>query len=599
MEQIEHFLSKGKNEPRDVLILVKEMQSYAPFIQAHFKNPELKIEPQILKRANQNSFISLFFKFLNLFEKGLEKKDLFEILFQKPLYSQLKINPDHLEQIEKRFKMTFGLSKEHRKEIFQQDGIENPELHSKFTFEDVKNIWLDALIEAKANLLDPVLDTLGKCIEIVEKWYLEFELVRIDAEKPISFWTEFLFHQLDYFKMDQDDEVEQFGREQLMKKLSQFSQYEYILSFSNFKYQLEKAMHSKLNHFYEGKNSLSFCPFEMDYVLPKKLIVLLGMHLDMQTNSHQAMQQRHTFLKAITYAKEKCVISFSQKNALQEENQLDLAVKELQLHYNLVSTVKKIEKMPSKDEKMQLSHSKNVPVLSFQQLLFVLTNPLKAYCQITQNFYLKKAEKATDLFLDPREKFKVLKEDLSDEKKIAYFDLPIGFLEKTALFDETKEREKIESSLKKWEIEKSSIFSHTFDQKDPIFGVVHNLSSKGALIFSKQKQIAHLKALCTLAALANKVNSKALLMDLDQVIEAQIDPKSIHSLIELANLFLKKPTPFSPEMIPSILKKEPITFRPKLDPYALYFPNLKLEKETIDKIYQTFEPFVEKGFFHS
>jgi hypothetical protein len=604
--QIKLFLRKEGNEPQDVLVLVKDLELLAPLIQSTFKNPELPFDGQFLKKANQNPFVCLVFKYLDLFEKGFEKQHLFELLFQKPIYTQFQLNPDHLAIIEKKCKMTFGFSAQHQKECFEQDGISNPKGFKKFTFEGFKELWLEALVEGRENLFDPALDTFGKCIELIEKWYEELKCVRIDEKRALGLWVDFIFSVLDNFYIDFEEMEMQFGKEQLIKKLTHFSHYDYVLSFSNFRYQLEQALTTATSHYYEGKNSILFCSFEMENVLPRKMIALLGMHLDSSANAQTSAQKRHTFLKAVSFCQDYFMASFSKKNAMQEEHQMAFFLQELQWHYNVaIQRVEQATLLPVNSPScMQIVPSKPCNYnLTFQELFFVLSNPIKAYCQKRLNFYLPKEEKAFDLFLDNKKKFKLLKEDLSVEQKIHFEELPVGLLEKVALFDVQQESSHLKEQLDRFGIEQDTIFSIAIEkkafcfEKNKIFGLLNNLTPKGALIFSKQKQSAHLKALITLIACQEKIAHKAILCDFDQIIEAHLEKEALGALNDLALYFLDHPTPFFPEMIGSILKNETGGVKHFFDPYLIYFPHLELTKAQLELIKATFEPFVKKGFF--
>ncbi|NGX31577.1 MAG: hypothetical protein K940chlam8_00951, partial [Chlamydiae bacterium] len=623
LEYVEDFLRlHPEKNAQDILVLVQNLESYVPSIQAVFQNPHVPFSFQVLKEQTKSSFLTLFFHFLDLAYSPFEKKHIFDLLNHPMIYQKQGLKPEDLKQVEKKLKISFGLNSKHRKESFFADGIKQVPEFEKFTFSSAYEQFLDALLDAKENLFDKTLDTFGKMMNFVTQLYKDFEPLRDDEKQPVFIWCDLLIQFLDtYFFIDFDDEDANHSLEALQKALGRFSQYEHRVSFAHFYQQLKAALFKQHQRFFEAKNGIIFAPLDMQFVVPKEMIAMMGLRMDAFSNLEANEKARHCFLKSLLASTACFFASFSKEDM--DENPA-LFLKEFCTAYNIpiqktpdfvfdktknVSSFFKdyILKHPTQKTPVAVVESKP-SITTFKELISVYTHPLRAYFQ-NQNIFFERQKQSFDLFLSPFEKQKI-REDIAHQSSIGIESLPVGFMEKVALFDLEESAFAIEQHLKRLDLSKNDLFSLEFEM-----GVLHNLSKKGALIFSKQKPIANFKALVTLLACEDKISNTAYLVDLNmtQTLEVKDTKKHLNNLIDLGLYLLKEPTPFFLEMIMPILNKRAADLQKILkqkqtsmfvDPYLLYFLKEDQQFDTdalIERLYDpiktTFEPLLEYAKF--
>lgn len=286
------FDHKPDLEPRDILVMTPDIESYAPYISAVFEgcqDPRLKIPYRLADRSvrTEGRLIEVFLKILSLREGRFTQTQILDLLESPPIQKQLKINEEDLATIRGWIEGTqirWGLDGEDR----VKRGL--PKFSENTWAVGLDRLLLGYALTAKENHLFgeilPYDDIEGTQSRLLGPW-LEFlhqlfqQVNRLEQPRTLAQWSDELLRLIQqFFSCEENDEAE---FQILQKTLFDLREYQ---SLTGFDQEIDlKTIRSYLSAhltekgFHSGflSGGVTFCTLLPMRSIPFRIIALIGM----------------------------------------------------------------------------------------------------------------------------------------------------------------------------------------------------------------------------------------------------------------------------------------------------------------------------------
>ncbi|MEN9462056.1 MAG: hypothetical protein RIS84_2076 [Pseudomonadota bacterium] len=277
--------------PKDILVMMPDVESYAPFIQAVFDTDSHKRIPFSIADRNLRSasaLIDAFIALLELQHSRFNVNEVLNLLEREVVYSRFNFVPSDLSLIRRWLKETqvrWGIDAEHRTHLnlpnFEENtwhaGLQRLLLGYALPTQGLtlyQDIFPFDEVEGSNSLV------LGRFISFVEEL---FEAVKaFQTPRTLSEWKSFTQNLLENFFLSQDDTVAQAQAirqelDTLVKNSSTSGFTEAVSSSIVVQYLQQRLTGEPLStHFLTG--SVTFCAMLPMRSIPFKVICLLGMN---------------------------------------------------------------------------------------------------------------------------------------------------------------------------------------------------------------------------------------------------------------------------------------------------------------------------------
>ena len=342
---LELFNSDKALTPRDIIVMVPDIDSYAPFLQAVFGSAtgERFIPFALSDRSasQEHPALAAFHRLLTLDQNRASVPELIELLEVRALQSCYGLDADNLSTLVNWIEdagVRWGLNQEH------QGHFDIPQRQENTWLFGLRRMLLGYAMPAEMGLYDDVLpcdlvqgmdaELAGKLADFIES--CEWLLQELDTPRDADQWTLFLNQLLDrFFLPDEDDE-------QVLQNIRQaLDKFRQQLCDASFTEKLPRAVMTDwlLEHLGSTRNSQRFLAGQVNICtlmpmrsIPFKVVCLLGMNDSAYPRSLPPMgfdlmakdprrgdrsrreDDRYLFLEALLSAQDKLYISYVSRN---------------------------------------------------------------------------------------------------------------------------------------------------------------------------------------------------------------------------------------------------------------------------------------------
>ncbi|AWX14230.1 exodeoxyribonuclease V subunit gamma [Mergibacter septicus] len=330
--------------PRDIIVMVPDIDCYTPYIQAVFSQYQARLNdkraiPYVIsdrKLTESDLVISAFLQLFSLGESEFNAEEILELLDIEPIRMNFGIDGQDIDRLRNWLDLTgirFGLDKFETNQPPNynswQNGLERMLLG--YAMREQQGIWQDTLaFDFSTGLQAKLAGNLYHFISVLKQW-------RQVLLQPLTAlqWQDEIFTMLNQFFVESSKnealaEVKLFIRENVLAVLQQAEQtnYQQPLSVNVIQQLLANKLNEQVNnhHFLMGK--VNFCTLMPMRAIPFKVICLLGMNdgdfpRQVLPNSFDLMQylprkgdrsrredDSYLFLEALLSAQERLYISY-------------------------------------------------------------------------------------------------------------------------------------------------------------------------------------------------------------------------------------------------------------------------------------------------
>lgn len=345
-----HLFSQDPNlTPRDIIVMVPNIDHYTPYIQAVFSQYHTKVNdkraiPYAIsdrKLSESDLVVSAFLHLFTLAESEFSAEEILELLDIEPIRHNFGINGREIEKIRSWLELTgirFGLDKfnPHQPPNYNswQNGLERMLLG--YAMREQQGIWQDTLaFDFSTGLQAKLAGNLYHFIQALKQW----QQVLLESQTAPQWQTQILkmlncfFAENRYSENGQASElgeIKLFIQQNVQEALEQAEQtnYQQPLPATIIHQLLSKKLDEQANsiHFLTGQ--VNFCTLTPMRAIPFKVVCLLGMNeqdfpRQVLPNSFDLMQylprkgdrsrredDNYLFLEALLSAQERLYISY-------------------------------------------------------------------------------------------------------------------------------------------------------------------------------------------------------------------------------------------------------------------------------------------------
>lgn len=329
--------------PRDILVMIPDIETYAPYIQAVFEKPyddPRRIRFSIADRSirKESQVIETFLSLLDLFGSRFGVAQVLSILESPPVWKKFDLAESDLETIRtwvRETRIRWGIDAAHRGELdlpatsenTWQAGLNRLLLGYAMPGRD-ENMFAGIL--PFDNIEGTETAVLGNFLEFAEKLF--DRVTSLKQERTLKEWSEFLKAMLDEFFIEDSETQGQIQTlRQLLNDLVRFagkSHFDERIDIHVIKHYLTRNSETRGFGFGFITGGVTFCAMLPMRSIPAKVICLVGMNNDLfprQTprlgfdliarnpckgDRSQRNDDRYLFLEALLSAREKLYISF-------------------------------------------------------------------------------------------------------------------------------------------------------------------------------------------------------------------------------------------------------------------------------------------------
>ncbi|WP_083234220.1 exodeoxyribonuclease V subunit gamma [Candidatus Marithrix sp. Canyon 246] len=276
--------------PKDVVVMMPDIETYAPFIEAVFNtipDQAQKIPFSIADRSlrAESSLVDAFFAILELGQSRFSVTQVLTVLETETVQQRFDFVALDLELIRHWIKQTeirWGIDKQHK------TNMQLPAFDENTWRAGLKRLLLgyalpsDSMFEGILPFNDIEGDDaliLGKLVAVIDQL---FELVQtLKQERSIDEWVKFLMQMLEQFLHitgDNEDQA-QYIRNIFSKLLanSKLAQFEQAINFDVIQSYLQYYLTNEAQPIYFMTGGVSFCTLSHNQRIPFKVVCLLGM----------------------------------------------------------------------------------------------------------------------------------------------------------------------------------------------------------------------------------------------------------------------------------------------------------------------------------
>ncbi|MBU1195880.1 MAG: exodeoxyribonuclease V subunit gamma [Proteobacteria bacterium] len=274
--------------PHDIIVMMPDIESYAPFIEAVFSSEHtLGFSISDRKKHSESQTLTAFLKILALKTTRLEKTQVLDLLLCPPVTKKFNISVEDLLVIQKMTedaRILWGKDANHRKELglpaIDQNtwhfgfarlfmGMAMPEEYDAL----VKNVLPCASVEG----LD--YEILGKFASFAQTLFCTLE--GFAKDKPVSGWCQEFKQMIDGLieqdSRNHEDILFLLGILEEMKTHSQAAGLTHPVSFDVISATLENKLGQNISHGNFLSGNISFCNLMPMRSIPYKIVALMGM----------------------------------------------------------------------------------------------------------------------------------------------------------------------------------------------------------------------------------------------------------------------------------------------------------------------------------
>ncbi len=276
--------------PKDVVVMMPDIETYAPFIEAVFNtipDESQKIPFSIADRSlrAESTLVDAFFAILELGQSRFSVTQVLTVLETETVQQRFDFVASDLELIRHWIKQTeirWGIDKQHK------TNMNLPAFDENTWRAGLKRLLLGYALPSES-MFEGILPfndiegddalILGKLVAIIEKL---FDLVQaLKQERSINEWVKFLMQMLeDFLHTTGDNETQaQYIRDIFNKLLenSKLAQFEQAINFDVIRSYLQYYLTSEPQPIYFMTGGVSFCTLSHNQRIPFKVVCLLGM----------------------------------------------------------------------------------------------------------------------------------------------------------------------------------------------------------------------------------------------------------------------------------------------------------------------------------
>jgi exodeoxyribonuclease V gamma subunit len=343
----DHLLSWFENDPelapRDILVMIPEIELYAPYIQAVFGSPEheaFRIPFSIadgITRA-QSKLVETFFSLLQLSDSRLGASRVLALLEAAPVRRKFRLAEDDLELVRhwlEEVRIRWGQDQQHRAELGLPAWSENTWRHG------LDRLLLGCAMAGNGEqLFEGILpyddlegsatSVLGSLAEFLERLFAALKSLKV--ARSLRDWVAMFQSLLDnFFELREEDALEVHVLSATFEKLARAAASAGFEQVVELPVILEKLDHDLAeDHFGAGylTGGITFCALKPMRSIPAKVICLLGMNdrsfprtspqlsFDLMTQQRRLGDRssrdddRYLFLETLISARERLYISY-------------------------------------------------------------------------------------------------------------------------------------------------------------------------------------------------------------------------------------------------------------------------------------------------
>lgn len=314
--------------PHEMLVLVPDIERYAPFIRTVFESADSFVKAEILDRpvALSNSYIQTFLCFLDLGQSRWELEQLFTLIENPVFRKKTVLTLEELLEVKgllRREGVHWGLDAAHRQEVMQGNLLDKS---SQGSWEAAIDAFCTSLSSGstKTKISFTQVETIEKLLTLLQE--LKKDLLPFLQEPLHSFisWANLLRVFLEkYFAPLSVEDQE--GEELLKTAFQQLSQFEdkfkEDVGFQSLKIYLNQLLQNPDQNFREHNlQAVRFCALLPMRLVPARVIALLGLNSfprqdknRLKTNSYipsATDYDRFSFLESLMSVREKWILSY-------------------------------------------------------------------------------------------------------------------------------------------------------------------------------------------------------------------------------------------------------------------------------------------------
>jgi exodeoxyribonuclease V gamma subunit len=276
--------------PKDVVVMMPDIETYAPFIEAVFNtipDQSQKIPFSIADRSlrAESTLVDAFFAILELGQSRFSVTQVLTVLETEAVQQRFEFVAADLELIRHWIKQTeirWGIDKQHK------TAMNLPEFEENTWRAGLKRLLLGYALPSESMFADilPFNDIegedtliLGKLVAVIDKL---FDLVQaLKEQRSIHQWVQFLMQMLEDFlhTTGENEGQAQYIRDILSKLVenANHAQFEQAINFDVIRSYLQYYLTTEPQPIYFMTGGVSFCTLSHNQRIPFKVVCLLGM----------------------------------------------------------------------------------------------------------------------------------------------------------------------------------------------------------------------------------------------------------------------------------------------------------------------------------
>lgn len=289
--------------PSDILVLASNLACYLPFIKATFSSRESLLKPQIvdLSLKDQSPFVQVYLHLLNLVQGRWEAPALLQLLSSPFFRARHQLTEEDIGQIStwiQQAPIYWGEDQTHRdavlKTVHEQGMVDKEGIG---TWEYGLRQLLLCLANGSDGYKIPFSDTplLDKFIRLIESLRSDLRPLRQGTQMSLKEWADYLQCLSDaYLAPVEDNSLSSQDRDLLHSHFQDFSRAFHqfpneIFRFESINRRLDQAL---AEHIIARESpdlqTVRFCAFKPNRVIPARVIILLGMEEGSATHPDSA-----------------------------------------------------------------------------------------------------------------------------------------------------------------------------------------------------------------------------------------------------------------------------------------------------------------------
>ncbi|MBM3207535.1 MAG: exonuclease V subunit gamma [Chlamydiae bacterium] len=346
---------KGLLQPKDILVLCPNIESYTPYIHQVFSQAEFPYRMLDVKQRQSADILKAFEILLKLSEDRYDKNSVLELLSCKPFIEKLGVKQEEITKITTWIEgvgIKWGLDRENKEDIVKNSLGYSHRIEQAGSWSFGFERLLTGLIFAKSEE-----DYLGECVYAWPKYGIDWNQSEVlgkviftlsllfqdlreleNKDKLFTEWVD-IFSEIStkYFSAEHKNEFN-FECRRILSGCQEMSGSYSLESFRRIVSALQKK---KTESFYSGQiNAVTFSALRSGSVLPSEVIYLLGMEEEsyprtdislsmcdmtkIKNKSYYPSRQeedRFLFLECLLCAGSKLIMSYSRISAADHQPQ--------------------------------------------------------------------------------------------------------------------------------------------------------------------------------------------------------------------------------------------------------------------------------------